>query len=421
MSPEIESRFISAIVKDGTGDRWRECRRLDPEALTDWNHRKVWQEVVRAESYDAAALAAASYFSHTTCGESYLSDRQALWLGWLESRGLTFAAEWATTLPRSSRHEWPAPAMASVLCESPPPTPNVLIDGVLYQGGTMLISGPSKSHKTYTMLDAGCAIAEGRPWLGFATTKTPVLYLNLELQDFAVASRLKQICSAAGTRLPKDLHTWNLRGRHVTLLELQDRLPAEIKRIGAGFVVIDPHYKVSAVSGMEENSNDSQGMLLAALEGVCNLNGAALSVAHHFAKGDASAKTAIDRASGGGVFARWGDVMLTFTPHEEPDAMTVEMALRNFAPVEPFVVRWDHPRWARDGQLDPSRLKQRGGRSETQPAGKALKALAGATMTYSEWHKASGMAETTFRRKRDELLESGKVESVGNFFRVKAA
>jgi hypothetical protein len=282
----------------------------------------------------------------------------------------------------------------------------------------MLISGPSKSHKTYTMIEAACAVADGRPWLDFKTEKMPVLYLNLELQDFATAKRLKQICESANTKPPTGLHLWNLRGHRVTLSELTAKLPQKIKEIGAGLVIIDPHYKISAVSDMEENSNDSQGKLLAALEGLCGLNGAALAVCHHFAKGDASMKTAIDRASGGGVFARWGDVMLTFTPHEEEEAMTVEMSLRNFAPVEPFVVRWEHPRWKRDGELDPAKLLKRPGRRETHSLADALQALGSGLLGNAEWHKATKMADATFRRKRDELIKAGKVEQVGNRYRA---
>jgi hypothetical protein len=315
------------------------------------------------------------------------------------------------------RPMWPEPISASVLCDHPPESPSVLIQDVLYRGGTMLISGPSKCHKTYTMLDAACAIAEGRPWLGFQTVKLPVLYVNLELQDFAIAKRLKQISSAANTKPPADLHIWNLRGHCVTLSELTVKLPLKIKELSAGFVVIDPHYKVSATSGFEENSNDSQGQLLAALEGICSLNRAALAVCHHFAKGDASAKIAIDRASGGGVFARWPDVMLTFTPHEEAEAMAVEMSLRNFAPVAPFVVRWDHPRWTRDGQLDPSKLK-RAGAKEKHSAQDVLNALGSATLSQAEWTKAANMSDTTFRRKRDTLMSTGKVEQIGCLYRA---
>ena len=316
-----------------------------------------------------------------------------------------------------ARLPWPEPISASTLCANPPATPPALIEGILYRGGTMLISGPSKSHKTYTMLDAACAMADERPWLGFKTVKTPVLYVNLELQDFATSKRIKQICSAAGGSPPRDLHTWNLRGHHVTLAALKEVLPQKIKDLSAGLVIIDPHYKISAVSGMEENSNDSQGVLLSALEGLCSLNGAALAVAHHFAKGDASAKNAIDRASGGGVFARWGDVMLTFTPHEEADAMTVEMALRNFAPVAPFAVRWEHPRWVRDDGLDPAKLK-RAGAKERHSADDAFLALGSGTLGYAEWLNATGMADSTFRRKRDALIAARRVERVGNLYRA---
>ncbi|MGD1031404.1 MAG: AAA family ATPase [Opitutaceae bacterium] len=313
---------------------------------------------------------------------------------------------------------WPEPISATELCASPPATPSVLIEGILYRGGTMLISGPSKSHKTYSMLDLGCAVADGRSWLGFKAVKTPVLALNLELQDFATAKRIHQICSATGTNPPSGLHIWNLRGHRVTLLDLTAKLPQRIKDLSAGMVLIDPHYKVSAPSGMEENSNDSQGALLSALEGLCGLNGAALVCAHHFAKGDAAAKNAIDRASGGGVFARWGDVMLTFTPHEEADAMTVEMALRNFAPVAPFAVRWEHPRWIRDDALDPAKLKRAGAKEKHTPD-EALQALGSQTLGYCEWQKATKMADSTFRRKRDALIDAGKVEQVGNLYRAK--
>ena len=312
---------------------------------------------------------------------------------------------------------WPEPVRASELCVNKPVKPPVLIEGMLYMVGTMLLSGPSKSHKTFSCLDAGISIAAGEPWLGHATTQAPVLYLNLELQDFATEDRIERISRARGIQPPKDLHVWNLRGRTVTLDQLTVRLPEQIKKSGAKVVCIDPHYKVSAVSDMEENSNDAQGKLLTLMEGICAQNGAALLLTHHFAKGDASQKNAIDRASGGGVFARWGDVMLTFTPHESDDAMSVEMSLRNFAPVEPFVVRWIYPRWVRDDDLDPGKLKTSRGPKEKHTSKSLVYALGGAMLTYSQWEKASGMSPTTFKRKRQELLDAGLVTQVGELYR----
>lgn len=314
--------------------------------------------------------------------------------------------------------DWPPPISADEFCENPPPTPPELIEGMLYVGGTMLLAGPSKSHKTFSALDVGIAIASGEKWLGHRTNKSPVLYLNLELQDFASADRISKISAARGHKPPHDLKIWNLRGHTITLAALTAQLPIMIKEHGAKVVCIDPHYKVSAVSDMEENSNDSQGKLLTLLEGLCLNAGAALILTHHFAKGDSSVKNAIDRASGGGVFARWGDVMMTFTPHEDEDCMTVEMALRNFSPIEPFVVRWIYPRWQRDDEMDPKELKRAGGKfAETITAADLLDALGDSTMTPAEWIKAAGISRSSFYRKRQELVDLGKVVQFGGLFK----
>lgn len=307
---------------------------------------------------------------------------------------------------------WPEPISAATLCATPPPTPDELIAGVLYAPGTMLLSGPSKTHKTFTLLDQAVAIANGGQWLGHQCRKTPSLYLNLELQDFAIADRVAKICSARGIPVPPDLHIWNLRGLQVTATELQARLTAKIAQCGAKVVVIDPHYKISSVSGFEESSNDDQGKLLSIMECLCHNSGAALILSHHFAKGDASAKNAQDRASGAGTFTRWPDAFVTFTPHDDETAMTIDFFLRNFAPIKHFVAVWQYPRWQLAPSLDPAKLKRaanRGSFTEKHTTADLLATLGNQLLTASEWEKASGMAHTTFHRKRRELLDAGKV------------
>ena len=316
---------------------------------------------------------------------------------------------------------WPEPVGADALCLTPPPTPPELIAGILYAPGTMLISGPSKSRKTFTALDLGIAIATGSKWFGRQCHQSPVLAINLELQDFASTDRIARICAARGISPPANLRIWNLRGRTVNIAELIKRLPDMIAKTGAKCVIIDPHYKISSVSGMEESSNDDQGKLLSIMEGLCHNSNAALILTHHFAKGDASAKNAQDRASGAGTFTRWPDAFVTFTPHEEDDAMTVDFFLRNFAPVDSFVVRWEFPRWQTDAQLDPADLKTSRGPREKNTANDALSALGDDMLGFAEWQTKTGMSKTTFRRKREELLDTGKIEQIGMFYRKKTA
>ena len=63
------------------------------------------------------------------------------------------------------------------------------------------------------------------------------------------------------------------------------------------------------------------------------------------------------------------------------------MTLRNYPPQEPFVVRREHPLMVIDGQLDPTKLKQAGGRKEEVSADDVLATLGDDALTYGEWLK----------------------------------
>lgn len=301
---------------------------------------------------------------------------------------------------------------AADLCANPPPTPTELIHGMLYRGGTGMISAPSKGHKTYTLLDASIAIAEGREWLGFKTTATPVIYVNLELSAHSTARRLIAICSARGIKPPANLHLLNLRGKTVTQQTLQETIVPLAKKLGAGLIVIDPYYKIASVSGVEENSNDEQAVFLASVETAASEANCAIIMVHHFAKGDSSAKNSIDRASGGGVLARWPDVFATLTEHENEEQMVAEFHLREFAPIPRFVIRWDTSVWIREYEEDPAKLKRAAGRHDAHPASELLEKLDSKGMTNPEWQKASGWSPTTYKNKRDQLERDEKVECV---------
>lgn len=297
---------------------------------------------------------------------------------------------------------------AAELCLTPPPTPAPIIHGMLFRGGTMMLSAPSKGHKTYTGLDLAVAVATGRDWLGLKTTATAVLYVNLELPPFAAAQRLNAICGAHGIKPPADLFILNLRGRRVTVDTLAREIMPYAKAKNAGLVVIDPYYKLASVSGVEENSNDGQAIFLADLEAAATAGECAIFLLHHFAKGDSGSKNSIDRASGGGVLARWPDVIGTLTEHETEECMVAEFHLRVYAPIPRFVVRWCCPVWVREAAEDASRIKKRAGATVKYHTADLVPKLTNG-MTSSEWERESGWSHATFTRSRDELISTGKV------------
>src|SRR5262249_8162711 len=106
--------------------------------------------------------------------------------------------------------------------------------------------------------------------------------------------------------------------------------------------------------------------------------------------------------------------------HEEQDCFTVEMTLRNHPPQSPFVVRWEYPLFIVDSLLDPTRLKQAGGRPRLATQTEILDLLDEKPLTATEWHKRAkqefGIAPSTFWNMKKELQELGRVESIAGLF-----
>ena len=213
-------------------------------------------------------------------------------------------------------------------------------------------------------MDLCMAVATGGDWFGFPSTIGLVLYVNLELQAFAVHRRLQAIAQARGCAVPANLRIWNLRGTQGALPDLLPELLRQIEGEGYALIVPDPIYK--CLGGRNENDAGDMGELMGELEAVALKTGAAIAFGAHFAKGNASGKEHIDRVSGSGVFARDPDTIATATAHEVDGAFTIETTCRNFPPPTPFAVRWAYPRMVLDTALDPTRLRQ--ARRQTGPA-----------------------------------------------------
>jgi len=239
----------------------------------------------------------------------------------------------------------------------PVPPPQV-IDGILHRGCKMILGGTSKSNKSWCLLDLAISVASGESWWGRRCTKMPVVYINFELHRWSIGQRINAL---AGARpeckgLGDTLALWNLRGRNADLTLLRPKLEEQLARHQFGLIILDPAYKL--LGDRDENANGEIASLMNEFEALAQSSGAAVVVAHHFAKGDSSAKHAIDRMSGAGAWARDPDSILVLTPHEEPDCFTVSTVLRNLPQVDEFVVEWDYPLMRLAPELNPSALRR---------------------------------------------------------------
>lgn len=237
----------------------------------------------------------------------------------------------------------------------PEQEPEQLVSGVLHRGAKMVLGGPSKARKSWSLLDLMLSVSCGAPWWGFPTRQGRALYLNFELPAFALQYRLRVIAEAKDIPAFRGFDIWNLRGHATDFSALIPKILGRIRDTGYALILIDPVYK--GLGNRSENDAGDIASLLNEIEQLAVKSGAAVVFGAHFSKGNQSGKDAIDRIGGSGVFARDPDVILTMTPHEEEGAHTIDLTLRALPPVRPFVVRWDEAVFIADREADPARLR----------------------------------------------------------------
>lgn len=304
---------------------------------------------------------------------------------------------------------------AGAMLQFEPILPDLLIEGLLHQGSKLSLGGSSKAYKSWTLIDMGASLSTGAPFMGFKTTLCRVLYVNFEIDGRFMHQRTNMVLTSRLLFPETDyFDVWNLRGKSAPYSVIVPKIIKRAKSRGYGLIIIDPSYKLFD-AGADENSAVDVANVMNAFDNISTQTGASVAYGAHFAKGNASAKEAIDRVSGSGVFARDPDTILTFTKHQEENCFTVEASLRNLQPLDPFVVRWNYPRFERAEELDPSKLKQAGGRPSQYSPDDLLKILkdANTPLKTGEWRKAAleeiGISKSQFFQLMTELSDSKEI------------
>ena len=259
--------------------------------------------------------------------------------------------------------------------------PPQVIKDVLYSGCKLVLGSTSKGKKTWVLIDLAIAVATGGKWLGhLECSKGNVLYLNLELIPYTFQQRRKRISKKQGVESPElaGLHYMDLKGYGADIATMVEPITEAAESGNYSLIILDPIYKV--YGGRDENGAGAMGELVNHLERICTKTGAALAFAAHFPKGDLSARSAMDRISGSGVFARDPEAVITMSPPKKPDTygdkptpeeerelemilsgdyLSIDAVLRDFPPVPAFTVKWEFPVFNHTTHLDPADRKKR--------------------------------------------------------------
>ena len=304
-------------------------------------------------------------------------------------------------------------SLAKIVTETRP-KPAEIITGILHQSLKMMVGGPSKARKTWLLMHLALAIATGRMWLGQQCQKGAVLYINFELPEPFFRERALWILKQMGIEgIPSNFYELNLRGYAGPAEEILPKVARKIRQLPPLLaIVIDPTYKLMGTK-RDENSAVDIASLMNEVDRLAVQTGASVISAAHFAKGNASAKEAIDRIAGSGVFGRDPDSILMMSPLNTEDAYQLHFILRCLPPKQEIAIKWNGWCFEPDATLDPGDLKKVGGRPAKYCADDVLAVLGDESLSDKLWRqeceKQHGISKSAFHRFKKELVDANRI------------
>lgn len=243
-----------------------------------------------------------------------------------------------------------------------------------------------------------------------------MLFINFELKPHSIKRRIQDILHTrsiiyeAGT-----FEIWNLRGKAEQYDVIIPAIIERIKRERFSAVILDSLYKL--LGDLDENCAGDMNKLMNELELVTIEAGASIILATHYSKGNQAGKNPMDRIAGSGVLTgRAGDTYVNLTPHEKEKSYAVEVTVRDFPPVDPFVITFEHPVMVRNEQLNPKKLKTAISKEPVYSVDDLLKVLVVENRTKRDLKVAvseeTGMKDSTFNKlfKQLEVTEGVRFE-----------
>lgn len=153
-----------------------------------------------------------------------------------------------------------------------------LVRDVFHGGEVIILWGESQAGKTALLLDMVAAIASGADWAGHPVTRTNVVYVALEGQ-IGVRTRVQA--------LEHDRGSDHLEGIHYVFNPCNVASEADVNELAltalkhdAKFIVIDT-LSASIAGVAEENSNTAMAGVIANVQRLTQMTGAAVLLVHH--------------------------------------------------------------------------------------------------------------------------------------------
>lgn len=305
--------------------------------------------------------------------------------------------------------------------------PEALVDGLVGGQTLVMLAAAQKLGKTVFSMHMGMAVATGRPFLGWESKRSTVLYANYEVAEGWMQQRLRRASqSFLGAdhlaledeqEIRETALTLRSNLRHVTPAELSTvrlhgsgnntrpltRLREIIEQSEARLVFLDPLSRW--FTGRVEDNMEAN-KVISDLLGVVKTTGATIVMVHHVRKpsssGDALPSGSVHNMLGSGAWANGPDTLITLTGPHLSTRRTLNVVQRHYPGIDGMQV-----------QFMPSSMLFRVGDSRTRSQ-IVLDVLveAATAMSFKDIENRTGVKDKTLRQVLAALVDAKDLSHV---------
>lgn len=222
-----------------------------------------------------------------------------------------------TAKPQKEAVAWVGKSLTEILKDE---KPTFIVDDFLPNGGVAMIAAPPKARKSWSVMQLAYAVGTGQEWLGFkVSTPRKVLYIQAELPNWMVASRISQMYDAHAL---ENVTFFHVNGANLMEDVDLDGLLQVIKEYQAELVIIDP---LANFWQGDENSSSSVNGFFNQIAKIQALNCAVVLV-HHSRKTEVNERLSPQHQRGSNVFFARPDAVMTLSPMVIPGQVPFTMA-----------------------------------------------------------------------------------------------
>jgi hypothetical protein len=284
------------------------------------------------------------------------------------------------------------------------PTPKPLITNVLDEGTTALLYGSWSTGKSFLSLDWAASVATGLDWMGRPVSQRRVLYIAAEGAR-SITARIEAWELAREAATPEDGLTYLPHPVNLTRAFDVGQLVAAIEWGGFGFIVLDTLAR--SMLGGDENSAKDPGLVIDAMSRLLaatpDQSGVVLAV-HHTTKDGRTARgsTAFEAGVDTAYRTERDGAVIKLDRQKRRDGPEFDRHQFLIEPVPGTTSAVLSVHEGADTSSSPERLLSVF--NVRFPEGQAK---------MSDLRSASGMANATFKRAVDDLVEHGRLVKSG--------